>query len=308
MSKISAFSQIIKQGGIVAFPTETVYGLGASAFDPSAIEQVFNAKGRPSDNPLIVHVSNLKQLSSFTDHFDERARLLAEKFWPGPISLIFPKRSSVLDQITAGLPTVAIRIPNHSMALDLINRTGPLVAPSANKSGRPSPTSATHIREDFGEDIPILDGGHTTIGLESTVLDLTEKLPAILRPGSISKEQIESILNCEVQQSHQLTTNIAKSPGQKYSHYKPAADVLWIPELPQYLDPEILFLSMSSSIEKENLIGFNGDPDKMARFLYDRFRYADHFGYSQIHIVNFEVRADDVTSALKNRIDKATIN
>lgn len=299
------YIQLIKSGEIVAFPTETVYGLGADAWNPSAIQKVFEVKGRPSDNPLIVHISSIEQVEYFGTEIPETAKKLMNAFWPGPLSLILKKKPEVLDAVTAGLDTVAIRMPNHSMALEFISRTGPLVAPSANKSGRPSPTNAVHVREDFGIDFPVIDGDSTKIGLESTVVDLSGTEVTILRPGSISKKQLEEVLEMEIHESFFQTSIGPKSPGQKYSHYKPKAKVRWLKKSDSLNDTSVLFLLMNSEIETNNIVNYQGDLTRLAKELYDRFRQADIEDFDLVVIESFEDIDHPIVSALLNRISKA---
>jgi L-threonylcarbamoyladenylate synthase len=296
---------LIQSGEVVAFPTETVYGLGADAWNPSAISKVFKTKGRPSDNPLIVHVADPDQISAFTDEIPEAAQLLIDEFWPGPLTIIFKKRAEVLDAITAGLDTVAIRMPDHPLALELIQHTGPLVAPSANRSGRPSPTKAEHVLSDFGSDFPVIDGKATKVGLESTVLDLTSKTPAILRPGSISRKQIEEVLNTFVEESFFHHIETPKSPGQKYSHYKPKAEVRWLDKNSDLSDSSSLFLLIKTETEAPNIINYHGDLNRLASELYDRFRQADHEGFGTVVIEKFDEQDYPISSALLNRITRA---
>lgn len=308
MHELNAYIDIIKSGGVVAFPTETVYGLGADAWNPTAIQKVFEIKGRPSDNPLIVHISDMEQALDFTDEVPELAIKLMDTFWPGPLSLVLPKKLTVLDAVTAGLNTVAIRMPNHKTALEFIEQTGPLVAPSANKSGRPSPTKVEHVIADFGPDFPVIDGGVTTVGLESTVLDLSSDVPAILRPGKIGATEIEQALGVKVRVDESSTSIEApKSPGQKYSHYKPAADVFY-GEI-DHIKKDGLYLTQDyPEQESHNLILYKGDLEKLSRELYDRFRQADLQEFSFIYIQSFEHYKDSYPSlyeALKNRIQKA---
>lgn len=300
------YIEAIKAGGIVAFPTETVYGLGADAWNPDAIEKVFTAKGRPSDNPLIVHVSNPEQIYEFAKNVPKKALKLIEAFWPGPFTIIFKKKPEVLDAVTAGLGTVAIRMPDHSLAFDFISQTGPLVAPSANKSGKPSPTKAEHVTEDFGDSILVIDGGATNIGLESTVFDLTDIQPAILRPGSITRKQVEEVLQEGVIESFFHHLKKPRSPGQKYSHYKPKAEVQWLSGTLDPSNKKVLYLLLKLEISGPNVINYNGKLDLLAKELYDRFRQADHDGYSYIAIEPFDDLADHpVVPALLNRIEKA---
>lgn len=302
-------AELIKSGEVVAFPTETVYGLGADAKNISAIKKTFDIKGRPADNPLIVHISNSCQLDGLVSVLPEYFHQLSDAFWPGPISFVLKKDNSVPDLVTGGLPTVAVRMPDHPIALNLIEITGPLTAPSANKSGKPSPTRPEHIVTDFGDDFPVIDGEPSKIGLESTVIDLTTDIPAIFRPGAVSKEMIEDVLEVEVIDRTETSPNIQpKSPGLKYSHYKPNADVSWVDEVPTSPDSNSYYLTHSSiDVSKsKNLIRFNGDFNDMARSLYDHFRTADHLGYSQIWV---EKLPDNFThpliAPLKNRVQKA---
>ena len=229
---IGEAAELIKAGEVVAFPTETVYGLGANALDSQAVEKIFRAKGRPGDNPLIVLVSNVRDVDKLVAEVPRRARILMEAFWPGPLTMVFRKASIIPDRVTAGLDTVAIRMPNHPVALRLIDFSGlPVAAPSANRSGHISPTTAQHVLEDLDGRIPlILDGGKCCVGLESTVLDLTADVPVILRPGGVTLEMLEEVLG-EVRVDLNVLRPVAggqkvKSPGMKYTHYAPRAQVL----------------------------------------------------------------------------------
>jgi len=309
MLDLTKYINLIKSGDVVAFPTETVYGLGADAWNPTAIKKIFTIKGRPSDNPLIVHISEVDHISEFSEYIPEIAQPLIEKFWPGPLSLVLPKKPKVLDAVTAGLETVAIRMPNNEIALEFISKTGPLVAPSANKSGRPSPTKAEHVTADFGKHFPVIDGKSTKVGIESTVLDLTGDRPEILRPGSISRKEIEEVLGFSIHESFFSTSKQPKSPGQKYSHYKPKAEVKWLGHKESPDNDNTLYLIHSvNKITSQNVVSYQGDLEKMARELYDRFRQADLDGYTSLAIEPFEEYQDrfpSFYSALKNRISKA---
>lgn len=228
---IKEAAKIINDGGLVVFPTETVYGIGADALNDSAVDKIFKAKERPGDNPLIVHIASMEELNVLVSEIPENAKKLADKFWPGPMTMILKKSSIMSDKITAGLDTVAVRLPANEIALELIKISQkPIAAPSANTSGKPSPTEASHVVEDLmGKVDMIIDGGNTFIGLESTVVDMTTDIPMILRPGKITKEDIESVLGkCEydpaiIKSSEKI---IPKSPGQKYRHYSPIAEVV----------------------------------------------------------------------------------
>lgn len=227
---IARAGKILKDGGLVAFPTETVYGLGGNAMDPTASMKIYAAKGRPSDNPLIVHIAEMKSLEKIVTNIPEKARILAEKYWPGPLTMILQKAEIVPMETTGGLNTVAVRFPSDKIAQELIRAAGGYVAaPSANTSGRPSPTTAEHVREDLGTVIDmILDGGPVGIGLESTIVDFTEEIPIVLRPGYISLEMLRETLG-EVKMDKGLIAPDSKvrpkAPGMKYRHYAPKADL-----------------------------------------------------------------------------------
>lgn len=302
------YIQLIKAGEVVAFPTETVYGLGADAWNPSAIQKVFEVKGRPSDNPLIVHISIKEQVEAFALEIPETAEKLITAFWPGPLSLVLKKKQEVLDAVTAGLNTVAIRMPDHPKALEFISQTGALVAPSANKSGRPSPTKAEHVLEDFGTDFAVIDGEATKIGLESTVIDLSGEQPIILRPGSIGKQEIEEILGVKVHEYFSKKTNTPKSPGQKYSHYKPNAEIRWLSGIDDLKDSTTLFLLLNSYEEAPNIINFQRNIEVLAKELYDRFRQADIEGFDSVAIEPFGGNDHPIVPALLNRVEKALIS
>lgn len=222
--------EILKQGGLVAFPTETVYGLGGNALDPMASKKIYAAKGRPSDNPLIVHIADLNALVPIVKEVPEKAKILAEKFWPGPLTMIFEKSDLVPLETTGGLNSVAVRFPSDPIAAELILQAGGYVAaPSANTSGRPSPTTAQHVEEDLGDAIEmIIDGGPVGIGLESTIVDFTEDVPVVLRPGYISLEMLQEVLG-DVRMDKGLIKPDSKvhpkAPGMKYRHYAPKADL-----------------------------------------------------------------------------------
>jgi len=223
---------ILQNGGLVAFPTETVYGLGANALDQTASAKIYAAKGRPCDNPLIIHIADLSALDVLAVDLDDRVKTVAAKFWPGPLTMILKKNKCVPDNITGGLDTVAIRMPSHKVAARLIQTSGIYVAaPSANISGKPSPTKAKHVIEDLNGRIDmIIEDDTVDIGVESTIIDLSVKTPVILRPGYITKSQLENILGEEVIDSvaaRSVTDAIVpKAPGMKYKHYAPRAKVM----------------------------------------------------------------------------------
>lgn len=232
MSKIRFAADVIRNGGLVAFPTETVYGLGANAFDETAVKRIFEAKGRPSDNPLIVHIADKDKVRELAAVIPPVSVMLMDAFWPGPLTLVMHKSPAVPPVITAGLDTVAIRMPVHPIALALIKACGlPVAAPSANISGRPSTTRAEHVIEDlFGKVNVIIDGGSADVGLESTVLDVTVNPPMILRPGGVTAEQLESLLGGiavdPVLSIESTESTVPKSPGTKYTHYSPKAKLI----------------------------------------------------------------------------------
>lgn len=230
---IEAAALIIRQGGLVAFPTETVYGLGADALNPDAVGKIYEAKGRPSDNPMIVHISRASEIGQLTPFITQDMIKLIDHFWPGPLTLVVKKKDTVPLRTTGGLDTVAVRMPDHQVALDLIRLSGvPIAAPSANLSGKPSPTKADHVKDDLlGKVDAILMGGDCRVGIESTVLDLTGETPMILRPGIVTADSIEAVLEKPVQLDPSLKglpeeDLVAKSPGMKYKHYAPKAQML----------------------------------------------------------------------------------
>jgi L-threonylcarbamoyladenylate synthase len=230
---IETAALIIRDGGLVAFPTETVYGLGADALNPDAVGKIYEAKGRPSDNPMIVHVARASDIGQLTPFITQDMIKLIDHFWPGPLTLVVKKKDSVPLRTTGGLDTVAVRMPDHPAALELIRLAGvPIAAPSANLSGKPSPTKAEHVEHDLmGKVNAILAGGDCRVGIESTVLDLTGETPMILRPGIITADNIEAVLEKPVSLDPSLKGRpeeeiVAKSPGMKYKHYAPKAQML----------------------------------------------------------------------------------
>lgn len=230
--KIRLAAEFIKKGGLVAFPTETVYGLGADALNPKAILALFEAKKRPLDNPPIVHVGKPEEVKRLVKEITPKAKMLMDMFWPGPLTLIFERSESVPDVTVAGLDTIAIRMPKHNVALALLRESScPIAAPSANLAGKPSPTSADHVLEDLdGRIDAVVDSGPTDIGVESTVLDLTHDPPQILRPGGTPYEELKKILeNVELHSvaiaDKEISIEKARSPGLKHKHYAPKADV-----------------------------------------------------------------------------------
>ena len=231
---ISEAAEILKGGGLVAFPTETVYGLGGNGLDKEAAQKIYAAKGRPSDNPLILHVSSIEEVYPLVKALPEKAKKLMEAFWPGPLTLVLPKSDLVPKESTGGLETVALRSPENALTLDLIRACGfPIAGPSANLSGRPSPTEASHVFEDLGGRIEgILEDGAVGIGVESTIVDLSENCPTLLRPGAITIEDLEEVLGEKVAIDPTLLGKsmaegfTPKAPGMKYRHYAPKAEMI----------------------------------------------------------------------------------
>jgi L-threonylcarbamoyladenylate synthase len=228
-------ADVIRKGGLVAFPTETVYGLGANTLDSNAVIGIFKAKERPADNPIIIHIANRKDLRRLARSVPNKAEKLATRFWPGPLTLILKRSSLVPDVTVAGLDTVGIRMPSNKIALALIRESGvPIAAPSANRAGKPSPTTAQHVGEDLAGKIDvILDGGQTTVGVESTVIDMTTRVPLILRPGGTSLEELRTVLgrvklHPATLSKRQVTALRVRSPGMKHRHYAPEAEMILV--------------------------------------------------------------------------------
>ena len=327
MDIINAAGQILKQGGLVAFPTETVYGLGANALDEEAARKTYAAKGRPSDNPMIVHIASLEDLYPITKKVPEKAVVLAEKFWPGPLTMIFEKSELVPHGTTGGLETVAVRMPDNEVALALIRAGGGYVSgPSANKSGRPSPTMARHVLDDLeGRIDMILDGGPVHIGVESTIVDMTVEPPMILRPGAVTKEMLEETVG-EVAVDHTILTADAKTPpkapGMKYRHYAPRAEMTVVEgplekvvdkigELAAARENEghrVGIIATQETMDRygyENVkcIGTREDESTVAANLYAILREFDDDGTEYIYSEAFA--SDGIGSAVMNRLLKA---
>lgn len=238
-------AEILRAGGLVAFPTETVYGLGADATNPSAISKIFEAKGRPGDNPLIVHVADVEDLSLAASTVSDTAKALVKRFWPGPLTLVLPRSEQIAPSVSCGLKTVGVRMPDHPVARALIRAAGvPLAAPSANLSGRPSPTAADHVVEDLAGRIDcVLNAGETGIGVESTVLDLTVDPPTLLRPGGVTPEEICEVIGPIIQDpavsGHLELGERPRAPGMKYAHYAPKADLVVVEGSPTLVTEKI---------------------------------------------------------------------
>ena len=321
--------RILQKGGLVAFPTETEYGLGGDAMHPEASAKIYAAKGRPSDNPLIVHIADMDALEDIAQSVPEAAVKLADHFWPGPLTMIFPKKEAVPKSTTGGLETVAVRMPSHPVARALIRESGVYIAaPSANTSGRPSPTKAEHVKEDLDGRIDmILDGGAVGIGLESTIVDLSTGVPTILRPGYITGEMLEDVLG-EVQVdpailSQKMNPNIvAKAPGMKYRHYAPKGQMTIIEgdtgkvvdeinRLVKEKTDEGCSVAVIATEETKDAyacanvrsVGSRATEGSIAAGLYDILREMDHIGAEYIYAESFE--KDTLGKAIMNRMLKA---
>lgn len=325
---IKEAAALIQRGELVAFPTETVYGLGADALRPEAAKKIYEAKGRPSDNPLIVHIADFVQLVSIAKEVPRQARLLADAFWPGPLTMIVYKNEKVPYETTGGMETVAVRMPNHPVALRLIEESGCLIAaPSANTSGRPSPTEAAHVASDMDGRIPmILDGGAVGIGIESTIIDLTEPVPMILRPGYITGEMLEDVLGEAVcMDPGMIATDSAKkpkAPGMKYKHYAPRADLIVVEGKTDAVVAEINRRTELCRADGQRVgviatdetrrryhsdytvsIGARADEEAIARHLYKILREFDEHEIDVIYSESFATPR--IGQAIMNRLLKA---
>ncbi|MFZ1977119.1 MAG: L-threonylcarbamoyladenylate synthase [Bacteroidota bacterium] len=229
-TKLQLAADILRSGGLVAFPTETVYGLGADAFNEDAVRRVYEVKGRPADNPLIVHVASLKNAELFAEEIPKKGRMLAERFWPGPLTLVISGKKNIPPVVTSGLRTIALRVPKNTATIRLLELFGGgLVGPSANLSGKPSPTEAEHVLSDLNGSIDaIIDDGRTDIGIESTVLDVTIDPPLILRKGGLSKEAIERVIGKTGAATQEI--DLGRSPGMRHRHYAPKAQLILVKE------------------------------------------------------------------------------
>lgn len=318
---------VLRAGGLVAFPTETVYGLGGDALNPNASADIYKAKGRPSDNPLIVHIADRTELELLTDRVSEKAEKLMTAFWPGPLTLIFQKKNGVPETTTGGLPTVAVRMPDHPAALALIREAGcPLAGPSANLSGRPSPTRWEHVYEDLNGRIDgILQAEPCRVGIESTVLDMTEDQPAILRPGIITPEQIQTIVGGKVVYDPALFVNrprdvsageglleetegpAPKAPGMKYRHYAPKAEMVLFQGRPENVRRAALERKEKEERagRKVGLLLFEGeDAGAVAREFFSELRGMDDSGVDLILAAALPV-SDSVGFSVMNRMLKS---
>ena len=315
-------AELLQAGDVVAFPTETVYGLGADAMDPQAVAKIFAAKGRPSDNPLIVHISEIGQAGLLARDIPQLAHRLMEAFWPGPFTVVLNKQAAVPDCVTGGLSTVALRMPSNMVARDIIEESGRLIAaPSANLSGKPSPTSASHVVDDFWDKIPlIIDGGECSVGVESTVCDVRGDVPIILRPGGVTPGMIRKIagdVRVHPAVLGELNDDGAISPGMKYKHYAPKAEIVVI--CGQKLDVakkiNTLYYNKKekcaimcthehiSLYTGKNIIDLGAGNTEGARNLFACLRKIDEMGLEKIFF--HAVESDEMGLALMNRMIRA---
>lgn len=327
--ELSDACEILRAGGLVAFPTETVYGLGGDALRKEASRNIYSAKGRPSDNPLIVHIGDMESLYAVADMVSLKAEKLAEAFWPGPLTMIFRKKEIVPHSTTGGLDTVAVRMPSHPLALALIRQSGLYIAaPSANTSGRPSPTRPEHVIEDLNGRIDmVLDGGAVGIGLESTIVDMSNEEPMILRPGYITKEMLEEVVgrvsvDPAVSSKERKNNMVAKAPGMKYRHYAPKGQMIIVEG-----ENGRVVAAINDMVREKSTLGYKAaviateetrdcyqcdiirsvgsrrTEGSIAAGLYDILREMDHLGAEFIYAESFET--DRLGEAIMNRMLKA---
>lgn len=308
--------ELLKKGELVAFPTETVYGLGALATNEKAVKGVYAAKGRPSDNPLIVTVADKEMMAQYVQDIPERAQKLINHFWPGPLTMILPaKEGSLPTAVTGGLPTAAFRCPNDELTHELISRLGaPIVGPSANTSTKPSPTTAEHVYHDLkGKIAGIIDNGPTAIGLESTIIDLSVEKPIVLRPGEITPEELADVLGEEVlmNKGTAVTAGVPKAPGMKYRHYAPSAPVYIVDHeedfkaIPHGDDIGVVALdSVLDKIEAEHKFSLGTSIEDAAHNLFGALRsFDDQTQITEIYVQGFD--QGDISAAYMNRLNKS---
>jgi L-threonylcarbamoyladenylate synthase len=318
-------ADIIATGGLVAVPTETVYGLAADGLNAKAVSTIFTAKGRPSDNPLILHISSIQMLNSLVTEISEDAKKLMDAFWPGPLTLIFKASEKVPAVVRANLSTVAIRFPAHPIMRELISLAHtPLAAPSANTSGKPSPTNALRVIEDLSGKIPmIIDGGNCDVGLESTVVDTTGEVPTILRPGGITQEMLQKIVPNVTMDPALLSPSAnltPKAPGMKYTHYAPNANVTIvkgenITQVADYINDQLKKTSAKTGVlateETKHLfesktvlsLGSVQNPWEIAKNLFEALRHLDDLNIQQVYALAFNETG--IGEAIMNRLEKA---
>ena len=319
---VQTAANYIKEGQLVAIPTETVYGLGANGLDENAVAKIFEAKGRPQDNPLILHVADAADIERFCHQIPQSAWVLAQTFWPGPLTMVLPALDIVPKATTAGLPTVAVRCPDCQVTRDIIRAAGvPVAAPSANLSGKPSTTTAEHVYHDHAGKFPlIVDGGSSRVGVESTIIDLTEQPPRLLRPGGITLEQLESILG-EVTVDKAVTASVAndavvKAPGMKYRHYAPQCEVIIVSGSTEAAASFIRsryqagerVLCFAEELElyaqcDPLAYGSEADPQTLSAGLFDALRQLDKPGITKVYARC--PQGGGIARAVQNRLYKA---
>ena len=323
-NEIKRQAKLLSEGKTVIFPTETVYGLGANALDEDAVKKIYEAKGRPSDNPLIVHIYDKEEVYNLAENINEKAKTIMDKFWPGPITIILNKKDIVPYRTSGGLETVAIRMPSHLIAREIIKEAGvPIAAPSANISGRPSPTKADHVYEEMnGRVSGIVLGGDCNFGLESTVLDVTTENPMILRPGSITKEDLEKVIGevlIDPSLERKEDNKKAKAPGMKYTHYSPDADVyivsgnreetiskinsLVVENNEKGLKTGVMCLEQNKNNYKGEVVSLGSTLEEVGSNLFDVLRKMDKMNIDIVYSEEFP--RDGVGQAIMNRILKS---
>lgn len=325
---IRTAAKILQAGGLVAFPTETVYGLGGNGLDSAACEKIYLAKGRPSDNPLILHISEFEELDAIVKEISPAAKKLMDAFWPGPLTMIFPKADIVPDKATGGLDTVAVRFPSHPVARAVIRAAGlPIAAPSANSSGKPSPTRASHVEYDLNGKIDmIIDGGAAEWGLESTIVDVSGEVPMILRPGAVTKEMMEQVVGTVEIDPAILQKPAAdfrpKAPGMKYTHYSPKAEVVLVKGERQAVADEInrlaaadivlgkkvgvLATEETKELYRADIVLSLGSRERLEQIganLFKLLRKFDFLGADKVYSEVFSEEGEGM--AIMNRLNKA---
>ena len=328
MEIIQTAAKILQEGGLVAFPTETVYGLGGNGLDNSACEKIYIAKGRPSDNPLILHISEFEELNPIVREISPAAKKLMDAFWPGPLTMVFPKSDIVPEKATGGLDTVAVRFPNHPVARAIIKASGlPIAAPSANSSGKPSPTRASHVEFDLNGKIDmIVDGGAAEWGLESTIVDVSGEVPMILRPGAVTKEMMEEVVG-KVEIDPAILQKPAadlkpKAPGMKYTHYSPKAEVVLVKgemnavvdeinrlaaaDMAQGFKTGVMATEETKDLYQADIIlslGSRDRPEEIGANLFKYLRKFDFLGAERVYSEVFSEEGEGM--AIMNRLNKA---
>ena len=325
---IQTAAKILQEGGLVAFPTETVYGLGGNGLDNTACEKIYLAKGRPSDNPLILHISEFEELNPIVREISPAAQKLMDAFWPGPLTMVFPKSDIVPEKATGGLDTVAVRFPNHPVARAIIKAAGlPIAAPSANSSGKPSPTRASHVEFDLNGKIDmIVDGGAAEWGLESTIVDVSGEVPMILRPGAVTKEMMEEVVGTVEIDPAILQKPAAdlkpKAPGMKYTHYSPKAEVILVKgettavadeinrlaaeDMAHGLKTGVMATEETKDLYKADIIlslGSRERPEEIGANLFKYLRKFDFLGAERVYSEVFSEEGEGM--AIMNRLNKA---